>query len=376
MKLLLLAHSLTPGGAQRNIVDMARELCARNVEIHVGVFHGGGRLECELESVKEVQLHHLDRKGRWDILGFSWKLRSFLAHHRFDVVYSFLPVPDVLSIVGKTLKRRPKIIWGILASELDYSEHPWRTYLSGKVERMLWPLADHLTCNSQAAIALWSARGVPNTKLSLVTNGVDTKRFSPDSEAYNAVRRELRLPEATVLIGIVGRIDPWKDHKTFLSGARDLRRLTPDVHFLCIGAVDPGMEAYAEELKRYTAQLDLTSAVHWLGDRSDIPRLMAALDILTSSSSTESASTALLEGMACGIPCVVTDVGDSARIVGTTGSVVPPADPVALANAWSKTLALSWGDRQALGVSARSRANELFSIDRMAEEILHVLRTA
>ena len=236
--------------------------------MHVGVFHGGGRLECELESVKEVQLHQLNRKGRWDVLGFSWKLRSFLAHHRFDAVYSFLPVPDILAIVGKTVKRRPKIVWGIVASKLDYSEHPWTTSLSGKIERILWPLADHLICNSQAAVALWSGRGVPHTRLSFITSGVDTKRFSPDPEARNTARRELGLPEPTILIGIAGRIDPWKDHRTFLSGARNLRRLMPDVHFVCIGGVAPGMESYAEELRRYTTQLNLGSAVHWLGDRS------------------------------------------------------------------------------------------------------------
>ena len=376
MKLLLLIPSLAPGGAERQMVNLARALVDRNVEVHLATFYAGGRLESEVSSVEGVQLHSLKRTGRWDVVRPGWRLRRFIARHPFDVIYSFLPSPNILSLLGKTVRSRPKIVWGIRASRLDYSVYPWTTALAARVERLLSPLANHMIVNSRAGLALWQSRGTPRTRLTYIANGIDAQRYTPDPVARGDAGKELGLSDSSTLVGVVARIDPKKDYKTFMDAAHRLHKQVPEAHFLCIGGVASGMESYAEELRRHVNDLNLTGVVHWLGDRSDVPRWLAALDVLTSPSRFgEGFPNVIAEGMACGVPCVVTDVGDSAEIVGTIGSVVPPGDPAALAEAWAQMLALSKEERTALGERSRSRVEQLFSVDRMADETLRVLRS-
>ena len=374
MKLLLLGHTLSTGGAERQIVNLAKALAERDVEIHLATFYQGGRFEQEVHSANRIQFHPLRKSGSRDIVWFGWHLRRLIARHRFDVIYSFLPSPNIAALIARTLRERPKIVWGIRLSALDYSHYPSIMKWSGRVERWLFPFADHVIFNSHAALNEWINDGFPKSKLTCIANGIETERFCRDPGTRADVREELGLQKSANLVGIVGRIDPMKGHKTFLEAARHLRRRTPDVSYICIGGARPGMESYAAELRDYTAHLGLAETVRWLGDRPDVPRLMAALDVLTSSSYFgEGFPNAVAEGMACGIPCVVTDVGDSAKIVGDTGTVIPPQDPASLADAWARSLALSHSERQVLGSRSRCRVEQLFSVERMAEETLGLL---
>ena len=373
MKLLLLGHSLSTGGTERQIVNLAKALAERNVEVHLATFYQGGRLEQEVHSTKRIQFHPLRKSGPRDIVGFGRHLRRLIAERRFDVIYSFLPSPNIAALVARTLRERPRIVWGMRLSPLNYRHYTSKIKWSGRVERWLFPLADHAVFNSQAALNEWLSDGLPKSRLTCIANGIETERFCQDPGARADVREELGLQESTRLVGIVGRIEPIKGHWTFLEAAQLLSRRVPDINYICVGGARPGMKSYAAELRDYTARLGLGKTVRWLGDRSDVPRLMAALDVLTSSSLGEGFPNAVAEGMACGIPCVVTDVGDSAKIVGDTGTVIPPQDPASLADAWARSLALSHSERQLLGSRSRCRVERLFSVERMAEETLRLL---
>jgi glycosyltransferase involved in cell wall biosynthesis len=190
----------------------------------------------------------------------------------------------------------------------------------------------------------------------------------------NAARSELGFDDTEKVIGIVGALSPVKDHGTFLEAAALLSIRLPSARFLCVGGEEPGMEHYALAIRHRASELGLKGIVQWLGDRSDVPRLIATLDLLTSSSKTEGSSNVIAEGMACGVPCVVTNVGDSADIVGDTGIVVRPEQPKALADAWVRTLALSAEDRRSIGARARRRVEKCFSADRMVDKTLRVLQ--
>ena len=373
MKLLLLGHSLSAGGTERQIVNLAKALAERSVEVHLATFYQGGRLEQEVHSMSGVQFHPLRKSGLRDVVGFGRHLRRLIAERRFDVIYSFLPSPNIAALVARTLRKRPIIVWGMRLSPLNYRHYTSKIKWSGRVERWLFPLADHAVFNSQAALNEWLNDGLAKSKLTCIANGIETERYCLDPGARADVREELGLPESAKLIGLVGRIEPIKGHKTFLETAQLLSRRAPDVNYICVGGARPGMRPYAAELREYTARLGMAETVRWLGDRPDVARLMAAMDVLTSSSLGEGFPNAVAEGMACGTPCVVTDVGDSARIVGDIGKVIPPEDSSSLADAWVSFLALSHSERQELGRRSRCRVERLFSMERMAEETLALL---
>jgi glycosyltransferase involved in cell wall biosynthesis len=165
--------------------------------------------------------------------------------------------------------------------------------------------------------------------MTVIPNGVDTRRFAPDRASGSRLRASWRVRERSLLIGIVGRLDPMKDHQTFLRAAAILANSRADARFVCIGA---GPERYTSDLKTLAGELGLGDKVIWPGFiLRDIPAAYNALNICCSSSSFgEGTSNSIAEAMACGVPCVVTDVGDSKLIVGETGVVVPPKNPAAL----------------------------------------------
>jgi glycosyltransferase involved in cell wall biosynthesis len=196
--------------------------------------------------------------------------------------------------------------------------------------------------------------------MALIPNGIEIDRFHPDASARDWLLDQLNLSRDVILIGLVARFDPMKDQGTFLRAAAFLAEKERSVHFIMVGK---GMVLYNRDLIHLLDNNRLRGRVHLLGLRQDIPRIMAALDIHSSSSAFgEGFSNTIGEAMACGVPCVVTDVGDSARIVGDTGIDIPPKDPEALAGAWLKLLKMGEEKRKAMGDQARSRIVENFEI--------------
>lgn len=202
--------------------------------------------------------------------------------------------------------------------------------------------------------------GYDNNKMIVIPNGFDLARFTPSPEAGISVRDEFHLGKCAKLVGLVARFDPQKNHKGFFEAASLIHQKRPDIHFLLAGE---GIEASNPELWKYVEQAEIQNVTHLLGCRKDVPRLMAALDVLASSSSYgEAFPNVLGEAMACGAPCVVTDVGDSAQIVGNTGRVVRIGDMEALAKRILELLAMDLEQRRALGMKARLRIKENFDV--------------
>lgn len=195
----------------------------------------------------------------------------------------------------------------------------------------------------------------------VIPNGVDHSRYIPSEEARLSVRHELGLSEKSFLIGLICRYHPMKDHANFLKAAALLLKEYPDIHFILVGTK---VNRENQVLTQLIESLRIANQTHLLGERKDIPRLTAALDIASSSSAYgEAFSLAVAEAMACGLPCAVTDVGDSGWIVSNTGRVVPPRDSMALANAWKDLIDQGSENREALGKAARIRIIENFTLD-------------
>ncbi len=170
----------------------------------------------------------------------------------------------------------------------------------------------------------------------VIPNGIDAERFCPDPEARSQIRSEWGIAEHEKLIGLVGRLDPMKDHPIFLEAAACLAKKRKETRFVCVGG---GPEEYQASLQTLAESLGLGERLLWAGTRQDMPAVYNALDILVSSSSYgEGVSNTIGEAMACGVPCVVTNIGDSAWVVRDMGEVIPPKDPSALSNAVEKLL--------------------------------------
>ncbi len=165
------------------------------------------------------------------------------------------------------------------------------------------------------------------------------------------------------VIGRVGRLDPMKDYDTFLAAAAHLGRERSDVRFVIVG---DGPARYRHRLEQRAEELGIAGRVQWCGAQQEMPAVFNAFHVATSSSSAfgEGFPNVLGEALACGVPCVTTDVGDSAAVLGGLGPVVPPGDPGRLASAWTESLSAA---RDTLGARLRSRIEHEFSVATMVD---------
>jgi glycosyltransferase involved in cell wall biosynthesis len=280
-----------------------------------------------------------------------------------DVVQTWLYHADALGLLGAAAMRVP-VVWNI-RSAIDVDElGPVVAVLARFCARMSRFSAAVVT-NSEAARILHARLGYCPRQWLVIPNGFDTRRFMPDATAYRDVRRELGLPADALLIGIVARFDPLKDHQTFLRAAGQLGQWRDDPNFVLVGRE---MTTANAQLREWIELSGVSDRVHLLGERADVPRLTAALDIATCSSCGEGFPNVIGEAMACAVPCAVTDVGDAALIVGDTGRVVPPKDPPALASAWRELIELGPEGRRELGLRARARVEERYSLDTVVRQ--------
>lgn len=361
-RVFFLARSLNCGGAERQLVLLAAGLAQRGHLVVVAVFYDGGAFAAELEAAG-VRLIVLEKIGRWDVLLFLIRLARSLRKEHPAILHSYLTVPNVLSALLKPLLPGTQIIWGLRASNMDLSRYDWLSRLTNLLECKLSRFADCIIANSCAGKRHAVENGFSEDKIVVIPNGIDTKYFRFDLEGRRQVRAAWGLGGDEILIGLAARLDPMKDHLTFLEAASCIARERQDVRFVCVG---DGPAAYIEALKQQAEALGLNNRLIWAGARDDMPAVYSALDIACSSSCFgEGFSNMIAEAMACGVPCIVTEVGDSAFIVGDAGRVVTPGDHSALAAAIERLIKLLPEERRVLGDACRARVVSEFGIDRL-----------
>ncbi|MFQ5900805.1 MAG: glycosyltransferase family 4 protein [Thermodesulfobacteriota bacterium] len=303
------------------------------------------------------------------------KLANWLRHDRPHIIQTWMYHADLIGGLAAKLVGSIPVVWGIRQSNLSLDGNKRSTIWTAKVNaRLSSRLPVMIVCGSEASRRVHTELGYASANMAVIHNGVDTKLFKPDISARMAVRKELGIPEDANVIGLVGRFDPQKDHHNFIQAAALLHVSMPDVHFLLCG------KGITWENKQLAAWIE-TSRIpadrfHLLGLRDDIPQLIPAVDILSSSSYGEGFPNVIIEAMACAVPCVVTDVGDSAMIVEETGKVVSPKNSAALADGWKTLIEAGNETRHRLGQAARQRVIENFSLERITvqyEQLYHDL---
>jgi len=328
IKVVFLIRVLAYGGAERQLTTLVKSLDRELFDITVVSVYSGGAFATELAKA-DVPLVSLKKKGRWEVLRFLWRLTMVLRKLQPDVLHSYLTGQNLMAMAMKPLLRSTRIVWGVRDSNIDPGKADWLAKPLFRLEVLLSRFADLIIFNSFAGERSYVSAGFRSAPRVVIRNGIDTRRFVPDRERGNSLRLRWELPREALVIGIVGRLDPVKDHVTFLRAAALFSKSRPEARFVCIGA---GLDQYTRDLHAVSKELGLGTKVVWAGIIEDMTSGYNTMDICCCcSAASEGTANCVAEAMACGIPCVVTDVGDLPFMVGDTGVVVPKRDPVSLA---------------------------------------------
>jgi len=268
---------------------------------------------------------------------------------------------DLLGGLASLLAGRPPVVWGLHHANLDPEFNKRSTLLvAGTCARFSGWLPSAIVCCSKATRRVHAGFGYEAEKMHVIPNGYEAEDFRPDLAARAEVRREMGLADDDFVVGMVGRYHPLKDHRNFLAAARLLLDAGDKARFVLCGL---GVDKANDELMAMVGRYGLGEVTSLLGEREDPQRIMNSFDLGTISSAGEGFPNVVCEMMLCGIPCVVTDVGDAALIVGETGIVVPGSDASALAEGWRRMLRFGGEDRRARGASARLRIVRNYSAE-------------
>lgn len=360
IKVMHVITTLGPGGAENMLCGIASGMDSTKFQNEVvsltGILDLAGRMQA-----LGVPVRALHMKVALPNPLLVVRLAQWMRQSKPDVIQTWMYHANLAGTLAARLAGGLPVVWGIHHSTLDPRVDKHRTVLINRACAFLSrKFPARIVCCSEASLRIHKSLAYAAEKLEVIPNGFDLERVKPDPAARLSVREELGLPPETLLIGMPARFHPQKDHRNFVQAAAYLRREVPNVHFLVCGL---GVTWQNSKLAEWIDEAGIRDSCHLLGMRQDMARLFAAMDIATTASvSGEAFPIVIGEAMACEIPCVVTDVGDSALIVGDTGKVVAPGDPVALAEAWQDLIEAGPNVRRRLGTAARHRVEQNFAL--------------
>ncbi len=366
MRILHIINDLGVGGAEMMLLRLLSASDRSRLEPAVISLRSGAvmtELVPRIEAMGiEVLTLGLDRTAiPLALLRLTRQIRGL----RPDLVQTWMYHADLIGGLAARLATPAPVVWGLHNSDLDKSRARRSTRAIARTCAILsHRLPTRIVSCSEVAARIHRALGYDAEKFVVIPNGIDTTEFRPDPDCYQGMRQELSIPPETLLVGILARYHPQKDHQNFVEAAGIVGHRYPGVHFVLAGADCDGEN---DTLLGWIAATGIADRFHLLGKRHDMPRVSAALDVAVMASAYGEAFPLVIgEAMSAGVPCAVTDVGDSAMMVAETGRVAPPRDAPALADAISALLALAPGERRALGAAARERIGESFSLPAVA----------
>jgi glycosyltransferase involved in cell wall biosynthesis len=367
LRAAILVRTFDVGGTERQIVALSRGLVRRGHEVMVVVVESGGTLIPELHAAEATVVagtEHGIGELPLRLPGVLRRLRQFRPH----VLYAQLAFSNVLSILCRPFLSRTKIVQGIRGLRPERDPDALLVRALYRAESASSRFADAVIANSNTARKQSIERGFSADRINVVYNGIDTEHFHHDPVARKELRAEWAIADDDLLIGRIGRMRTDKDYPTFLRAAAQAAARRHRLRFVTVGG-GPDRKSIGD----LATELGLDDRLVWAGERDDVVAVMSALDIMVSSSASESFPNVIGEAMACGVPCVVTDAGDSAAIVGSTGVVVPTGSPDALAGALLELAERLPRDRERVRTDARARIESEFGLDVMISRTEQVL---
>ncbi len=360
IKIVHVTTSLATGGAQMMLYKLLSAMDRARYDCAVVSLMGEGRFGHLIEELG-IPVHTLNmQQGVPGVTGLIRLLR--LAHGlRPDIIQGWMYHGNLAALImKKNTVGHPVIAWNIRHTLYDLALEKRLSRLVIKSGARLSSSIDRILYNSAISAEQHEAIGYAGRNRAVIPNGFDLLKYQPSRESRAKIRSEFGISDAAPLVGIIGRAHPMKDHANFIRAAMHVGEQWPDAHFLLAGPeMIPRNPLFSDSLNSAC----VSDRVHFLGERSDIQDLMSAMDVFVLSSAWgEGFPNVVGEAMACCLPCVVTDVGDSAWILGDCGVVVPARDTAKLAEGMTTLLAMPAAERDALGRKARQRVQDEFSL--------------
>jgi glycosyltransferase involved in cell wall biosynthesis len=365
-KIAFVTTGLNTGGAEKMLYSLLSQINRDEFTPVVISLIPGGVVSDRLQDL-HIPVYNIGLKagGIPHPIHF-FKLQKTLRQIQPDLIQGWMYHGNLAASLYKRISS-PKIpvFWSIHHSIKSLSAERFVLRNLIKLGAKFAPSCQQIIFVSQASKSQHQALGYSEHNSCVIPNGFSLETFIPSLAAKQQIGQELQLPNNALLIGKFARFHPMKDHANLLEAAALLIPKYPDVHFILAGT---DISETNPELIALIERLSLKDRVHLLGERQDMARLTAALDIATLSSAYGEAFPLVVgEAMSCQVPCVVTDVGDAAEIVSDTGKVVPPQNPQALATAWQELIELGTEGRKKLGIDARNRIMANFSLEKVVD---------
>jgi glycosyltransferase involved in cell wall biosynthesis len=359
-RILWLTTALGTGGAEMMLTQIITGLPHHRHTV-ISLTSGGKYIEPLRAAGAEV--HTLDMptgkptpRALWKLITLAWKAKP-------TVIMGWMYHGCLAAVLVKLFRLgQGRVVWNIRQSLYDLSLEKRGSAMVIKSLSWLAVFAETITYNSQLSARQHEAIGYSRTKTRLIPNGFDLTKWQVERTSKFVLPVVAKPNElgSSFYIGRFGRFTAMKDYPTFLEAAALIVKAQPQAQFILVGT---GVDATNSELTTLIAKLGLQAHVHLLGERSDLPTITASLDIAVSSSAFgEGFPNVVGEAMACGVPVVATDIGDTAWVMGDTGTLVPAKDPTKLAEACLHLLNLPEAERRALGEKGRQRITEHFSL--------------
>jgi glycosyltransferase involved in cell wall biosynthesis len=365
IKIVHIITSLNVGGTEMMLYKLLPRMRKDRFENIVFTLKEKGSLSKDFES-QNIRVYNV--LGMGGIIRVSVLIKSINIFRQInpDLIQGWLAHGNLVAKIASIfLPNRLPTLWNIRYTALPKGETKRSILFIIKLLSILSFLPQKIVYNSKTGADDHIRMGYRSDKSSIIPNGFDTKLFSPSEKNRSCVRSELNISEEAILIGLIGRFDPLKDHSCFLKAGKKLLSNKRDTFFLLAGRE---VDWQNRHLKQFIEKLGMSEKVFLLGERRDVHRITAALDVATCSSLAEGFPNVIGEAMSCGLPCVVTDVGDSAWLVGDSGMVVPPRNHEALCEAWLKIIEMGSEKRRVLGEKARKRIEDHFSIQMIVKK--------
>ena len=360
---------LDTGGAEMMLYKLLTSLRNEAVDFLVVSLMNRGDITERIEALGvKVETLYL-KQGQRPGLKTIKKLNKIMRVYNPDVVQGWMYHGNIAATIAVFLcwpfRKKVKLFWNIRQTLYNLDSEKRQTRWLIVLGRWLSFLPHGIIYNSSLSLKQHAAIGYSEKKNHMIPNGFDLEKFSSNKTNYQGFRKELGVSDNAILIGHISRLHPMKDHVTLLKAinrvAKEISNYeeTHKVLFLLVG-------------HNVTIDLSNNAAIHFLGERSDIPRIMSALDVLVSSSAWgEGFPNVIGEAMASEVPCVVTDVGDSAHIVGKYGKVCPVGDDRCIAESLLQFIK-NEKQRKIAGQQSRKRIKKYYSIDKIKKEYLKV----